>query len=183
MNDIRKQIIIKEIEYWKRNRLLPEQYCNYLLTLYSEGEHETSERNIKQFEKLRVMSPIILLFLLPALFLFIYFNELSFGLQIVLQSAIVFFAVLLALYHSKRKNQLYFTFYTILTLLLFFIVTIDIIEALFRGVPFLIEGTVLIHCALWYGVGKRSNIRLLEISGIIGIVFLIASILYKLFNS
>ena len=37
MDENRKQIIIKEIGYWKNNKLLPEQYCNFLLALYTEG--------------------------------------------------------------------------------------------------------------------------------------------------
>ena len=37
MDENRKQIIIKEIGYWKNNKLLPEQYCDFLLALYTEG--------------------------------------------------------------------------------------------------------------------------------------------------
>ncbi|KAA0549382.1 hypothetical protein FZW96_05580 [Bacillus sp. BGMRC 2118] len=182
MNDIRKQIIIKEIEYWKHNRLLPEQYCNYLLTLYSEGEHETSGRS-KVKEKLHVISPSLLLFLMPVIFFFIYFNKLSFGLQIGLLTIIIFFTSLFTVYHSKKKNQLYFMLSKILTLLFFFITTIDLIEKLIHGIPFLIEGTVLLHCALWYFVGKKTKLKLLQLSGMIGTLFLIASVAYKIVNS
>ncbi|MEM5592255.1 hypothetical protein AAHH67_11950 [Niallia circulans] len=37
MQDQRKTIIVKEIAYWKENKMLPEHYCDYLLTLYTEG--------------------------------------------------------------------------------------------------------------------------------------------------
>ncbi len=37
MDETRKQIIINEIEYWKEHHLLPEQYCDFLLALYTEG--------------------------------------------------------------------------------------------------------------------------------------------------
>lgn len=40
MNETRKKIIINEIHYWKKSRILPEQYCNFLLALYTEGEYE-----------------------------------------------------------------------------------------------------------------------------------------------
>ena len=33
MDETRKQIIINEIHYWKKNHLLPEQYCDFLLAL------------------------------------------------------------------------------------------------------------------------------------------------------
>lgn len=32
-----KEIILSEIEYWRKNRLLPAAYCDFLTRLYSEG--------------------------------------------------------------------------------------------------------------------------------------------------
>ena len=43
MNQQRKRIIISEIKYWKNNKLLPEHYCDFLITLYAQGEEETEE--------------------------------------------------------------------------------------------------------------------------------------------
>lgn len=33
----KKAIIVKEIEHWRRSRLLPEHYCDFLLNLYAEN--------------------------------------------------------------------------------------------------------------------------------------------------
>lgn len=38
MDPKRKQIILSEIEYWRRNKLIPEHYCLFLLNLYREGD-------------------------------------------------------------------------------------------------------------------------------------------------
>lgn len=38
MDDQRKRIIIAELENWRRNHLLPEHYCIFLLNLYTEGD-------------------------------------------------------------------------------------------------------------------------------------------------
>lgn len=38
MDDQRKRTIIAEIENWRRNHLLPEHYCIFLLNLYTEGD-------------------------------------------------------------------------------------------------------------------------------------------------
>jgi hypothetical protein len=38
LDDQRKRIIIAEIENWRRNNLLPEHYCIFLLNLYTEGD-------------------------------------------------------------------------------------------------------------------------------------------------
>lgn len=50
MDEKRKTIIIKEIMTWKENRMLPEQYCDYLLTLYTEGDHP-QQSNSKKSKK------------------------------------------------------------------------------------------------------------------------------------
>jgi hypothetical protein len=38
----RKAIIVKEIERWRRGRLLPEHYCDFLLNLYTENAADKS---------------------------------------------------------------------------------------------------------------------------------------------
>ncbi|MFJ7854248.1 hypothetical protein ACIQX3_15905 [Peribacillus frigoritolerans] len=45
MDEMRKKIIIQEINSWKESRMLPEQYCNYLLALYGQGEIPPSKSN------------------------------------------------------------------------------------------------------------------------------------------
>lgn len=44
MNAQRKKIIMAEIYYWKQNKLLPEHYCDFLLTLYTQGDHDEEIR-------------------------------------------------------------------------------------------------------------------------------------------
>lgn len=39
MDENRKKIVVAEIENWRRNHLLPEHYCIFLLNLYTEGDH------------------------------------------------------------------------------------------------------------------------------------------------
>lgn len=38
MDRTQKQIILNEIDVWRRNRLLPAEYCDFLSNLYREGE-------------------------------------------------------------------------------------------------------------------------------------------------
>ncbi|MFF2481999.1 hypothetical protein [Paenibacillus sp. NPDC058071] len=40
MNEERRQTIVREIEYWRRSRLLPDQYCDFLLNLYADQDRE-----------------------------------------------------------------------------------------------------------------------------------------------
>ena len=60
---------MNEIKFWKQNKLLPEHYCDFLMTLYSEGnQHEEIEgkaknavRNVEKRKKLSmaVFFPIV----------------------------------------------------------------------------------------------------------------------------
>ncbi|KHF31219.1 hypothetical protein LR68_00168 [Anoxybacillus sp. BCO1] len=90
MEQKRKEIIINEIKYWKQTRLLPEQYCDFLLALYTEGNRDDVETQTKQvpawaIRATAVMIGICLLFAL----LVIYFTELSFVLQTLILSLFV----------------------------------------------------------------------------------------------
>lgn len=38
MDKEKNKIIIDEISNWKKNQLLPEKYCNFLLALYTYGK-------------------------------------------------------------------------------------------------------------------------------------------------
>ncbi|EXX91872.1 hypothetical protein BG53_15080 [Paenibacillus darwinianus] len=40
MNEDRRKTIIREIDYWRRSKLLPEQYCDFLLNLYIDEQVE-----------------------------------------------------------------------------------------------------------------------------------------------
>ncbi|WP_042162753.1 hypothetical protein [Paenibacillus gorillae] len=43
MNEERRQIIVKEIEHWSRSKLLPDQYCDFLLNLYADQEQREQD--------------------------------------------------------------------------------------------------------------------------------------------
>lgn len=103
MNRRRRETIIREIEYWKRSRLLPEHYCNYLLALYTEGDASLSPRR-----PLRSRLEASLCLLLPAAALAIYFTELSFVLQTLLCALFSLFACFFA--GGGGTNENFFTF-------------------------------------------------------------------------
>ncbi|WP_331701032.1 hypothetical protein [Paenibacillus sp. IITD108] len=42
MNQERRQIIVNEIINWRKSKLLPDQYCDFLLNLYADDEETTS---------------------------------------------------------------------------------------------------------------------------------------------
>jgi hypothetical protein len=50
LDDQRRRIIIAEIENWRRNHLLPEHYCIFLLNLYTEGDRPPTGRTAGKAE-------------------------------------------------------------------------------------------------------------------------------------
>lgn len=44
----KRRIIIREIEHWRRSRLLPEQYCDFLMNLYADESAAGVERRNRQ---------------------------------------------------------------------------------------------------------------------------------------
>jgi hypothetical protein len=49
LDDQRKKIIVAEIENWRKNHLLPEHYCIFLLNLYTEGDPPAEKKENKGF--------------------------------------------------------------------------------------------------------------------------------------
>jgi hypothetical protein len=91
------QIILQEIQHWKKNKLLPEHYCDFLITLYTEG----SENSIKRTKGIKSnFIRYILTFLLSIAvigFLVLYFSDFLQQMQISLGLflLIVFFIMML----------------------------------------------------------------------------------------
>ncbi|WP_456278254.1 hypothetical protein [Bacillus sp. AK128] len=181
MNSERKQIIIKEIEYWKTNRLLPEQYCNYLLTLYSEGEHVDQETKRARFGKFfsSMLPTSCLLFILVAL-LATYFTEMSIHLQITINVSLLAITSLFTWYY-RNKTSFYFKIYIILSFLLFFITTIEVVDFYVKGNPLTLGTLVFSHCLLWYVAGRKLQLTYLKVAGVSGLVILIVFLIKDIF--
>ena len=47
MKENRIETIVNEIHYWKEHRLLPGEYCDFLLALYTQGQRDSSDRDIE----------------------------------------------------------------------------------------------------------------------------------------
>jgi uncharacterized membrane protein len=136
MNAQRKKIIMTEINYWKQNKLLPEHYCDFLITLYTEGNHEqensaTTEAVLsKEKKKVSVRAILIqLLYILIALAVLAASLEvwtLFFGGQTMLLVGLLMMNCLLWLLLGRILKLLYFTISGIagLVLLVFFIMNI-----------------------------------------------------------
>lgn len=174
MDENRKKMIIKEILYWKENRMLPEQYCDYLLALYTEGNHSDNEE--KEHAKRKPVSKGFLFLLLIPLFVFIlYFTELSFDLQMALMTIAFITGFGVTYYFFKKRMQ--FQVSLVLTALILLLATVEATVHFFPHLPALLYGIVFVNCLLWIIAGKKLKLLYFSISGFLGIGVLFISII------
>ncbi|WP_246940425.1 hypothetical protein [Bacillus pinisoli] len=180
MNQHRKEIILKEIEYWKKNRLLPEQYCNYLLTLYSEGEHEEKSKRSKSVFNWSFIIPNIWFVLFLTTLLANYFTEMSFHLQIPLNIILLICSIGFSVYFSKKKD-VYYKVFMILSFFIFFITTTEMVEFISPTNHILLGFIVIFNCLLWYLLGRKLMFTYLKWAGLIGFFLVILLLIKNLF--
>ncbi|WP_017755815.1 hypothetical protein [Calidifontibacillus oryziterrae] len=178
MDKERKETVLKEIKYWKDHRLLPEHYCDFLISLYTEGsatEQEAFERNSFSFK--RLFSNIFLLYLvlqLPLTYVVIYFTEMSFHLQIGLFTIFVLVCSG-STYYFYQKSSFFLHISIVIGALILFLASVHVVSSLF-SVDFALIIIILTNCFMWIGIGYILRLKYLIISGIAGAIILITYI-------
>ncbi|MCA1031780.1 hypothetical protein LCL95_12165 [Bacillus timonensis] len=172
MEPSRKKVIINEISHWKENKLLPEHYCNFLLTLYSQGEFE-QDQEMKKKTKIAAMTIFICSFIvfLFLTFLVIYFTEMFLNLQIPI--FIIFLIVCLLLGFFFKKNIFIQHFIFIVTALILLLFSVQITDIYLSNDRVAMYVTLLINSCIWVFIGQFSGKKYFLISGIIAIIILI----------
>lgn len=188
MNSQKKAVILNEISFWKKNKLLPEHYCDFLMTLYSEGQ-EVEENNStqlkinaanslladnysKNWKMILAIIGIILIF--GALFVL----KAPFVLIPLILSIGIIVGLLIFLFKFKPNKTVRTTFTYATIALLIFGVSIKIVNLYFDGQPSLLYGVLLGNCILWLLTGRVLNLIYFEISGIIGLIIIIFYMLF-----
>ncbi|MDQ0156352.1 hypothetical protein [Robertmurraya andreesenii] len=171
MDNNRKKIIVNEIQYWKENRLLPEQYCNYLLALYTEGNQpEESTKKSKQRSSKKVQ---VLLLLIPIFVFLLYFTELSFDLQIALKGLLMLIGIFITYYFFKKGIQ--FQVSLVISALMLLLLSVEITTHFYPGVLMPLYLVLFGNCGLWLLTGKKLKLLYFLISGYLGMVVLLIS--------
>lgn len=172
MNKQRKETIVQEIEYWKRNRLLPDQYCDYLMALYTEGEGV--KNTAKRRKVFSFLFACLISLLVPITFLVIYFTEMPVHLQMLL----VTFFVLLSIigYFIFRKEESFIHIPVFVTALLILIFSIKSLEILSFQLP-LTFTVITFQTVVWFIIGYIKKWYYLNISAIITLVLFVINII------
>lgn len=178
MNEKRREIIVREIEYWKRSRLLPEHYCDYLLALYTEGEgtHSSlSSAHSGRGKWTKIFFILLICLLLPSGILVIYFTELSFVLQMLLLSL---FVVICLIGLWKWQKEAFVHLPLISGAFLLFLASVRVSDYYFSNTTAALAVIVFLNCLLWIVVGVRFRFLYLTVSGVLGILLLVGSFFF-----
>lgn len=182
MNEKRKEIILSEIKYWRQNNLLPEHYCDFLATLYSEGEDEeqqlTSKNSSilqKEKNKKRNFHYMITIFTVIAGMSTLYFNN---EWLLFLGAGIV--GILFAFVMTKvMKKQVIPPLLHVLLALSVLLFTIKVWMLYFSTEFLVLVGILIVNCLIWLIVGRYYKILYFTLSGGIGLICIAGFIFFQ----
>ncbi|MGD6804107.1 hypothetical protein FZC79_09945 [Rossellomorea vietnamensis] len=175
-NNQKTNIIINEILFWKHNKMLPEQYCDYLLALYNQGnEIEDIETGKSRFSSASLIPSILICTLIPISLFVIYFTELSFVLQTAILTGFVVSLIFSGIYYSNKELILPVIYITIALLIL--LQTVSFADAFYKGDKLITYGLLFFNCLMWLLCGLYRKLLYFTLAGAVGIILLIVSIL------
>ncbi|MCK1991537.1 hypothetical protein GW626_14420 [Peribacillus muralis] len=175
MDEMRKKIIIQEINAWKESRMLPEQYCNYLLALYCEGERPPSHQNEIRKGKKDLLSMLWI----GALFAFIvflnYFTEIPIRMQMLLTTiSIIIFGIMVRRFSGRKIIYQISLMGMALSLLL---LTVSLADFIAPGKAGILYMFLFLNCGLWILLGIKLKLLHFSIAGGLGIVVALSLLL------
>ncbi|MFE4133166.1 hypothetical protein [Peribacillus sp. YIM B13482] len=168
MDEMRKKIIIQEINSWKESRMLPEQYCDYLLALYCQGELPPANLNKTWSDKKDILSGL----LIGALFAFIvflnYFTEIPIRMQMLVTTiSIIAFGLAVRRFIGRKIIFQMALMGLALSLLL---LTISLAEFMAPGKAGILYVFLFINCGLWILMGKKLKLLHFSIARSLGAI-------------
>ncbi len=180
MNSQKKEVILNEIIFWKNNKLLPEHYCDFLITLYSEGLNDHSKVEVSATNSILHTSKkenhwkvFFIFFAAIVLFITLFVLKAPFVIiPLILSVCTIICLLFLAFkYASTKTIMTTFTYATIALLILG--VSIKLVNIFLDGSLNLLYGVLIFNCLLWVISGKLLNLIYFKISGIIGFIIII----------
>ena len=184
MSNQRKQIILNEITFWKQNKLLPEHYCDFLMTLYTEGNHEDEKQiakakhSVKGQEK-RKGKWMFGVFPLLAIVLFTLLFTLDSVWLTAIPATIVVIGTFIAAFYFAKKNGLLTSILYISGALVLFGLSVKLCLTFLPGNNLALYGVLIGNSLFWLLSGITLKLIYFTISGALG---LIAILIYSVMN-
>lgn len=184
MKDEKKQTILNEILFWKENKLLPVQYCDFLMTLYTEGEevelpvNQNYKETVKTKEKRKIVFLSLFLFAITFVLLFMLFVPQIYEWMMLILSGVVGIVFIFLGFKGLKKYQLLIPLMHVAAALLILGVSVKVSITFFEGNHILLYILLFLNCFMWTIIGYKAKRIYFTISGILGAVIVIV---YPLF--
>ena len=182
MNDQRKKIIMTEINYWKKNKLLPEHYCDFLITLYTrgdqEGEIKLSDAILVRDKKKGRLSFIVFILLALAVGGSLFLIKDHFVVTLSL-AAIVTIGMLARTIFGKTIQRVMAPLLYILSAFLLLAMSLKTWSVFFEGQTTILIGLLILNCLLWLFAGRLLKLLYFTLSGAAGLL-LITGFIFKM---
>jgi hypothetical protein len=178
MDQDKRAVIIREIQYWKRSKLLPEQYCDFLLNLYSSGEREASAaRDHSAMAAMRDSNVLLWIAALGIIAMLtivaLNFNVFPFPLQITASMLFVIALIVFGIRIVRRNIAIAYLSLGAGCLLMLLAGEWMLITHGYGQSGWAI-GYLALCCMLWTFIGSYLRLAFLCFSGLTGILFVYA---------
>ncbi|MBD2844436.1 hypothetical protein IDH44_04480 [Paenibacillus sp. IB182496] len=180
MDAERRKVIVNEIEHWQRSKLLPDQYCDFLLNLYVDDPSKAGGWLGKTTDALQRSSgkAWLLGFGVTSLILLIllYFNDLHPILQIFI---VLTSTLLLFVYGVRIRSRSEATGLSLIgaSMLILLIGGLHLLRAAGYESWSAAAGWLAFCALLWIGLGCMLRIPLLHLCGWLGAILVYAAML------
>lgn len=180
----RKKIIMNEILFWKQNKLLPDHYCDFLMTLYSEGgeiEEDSKishKKSVKAKEKRGsiIFSIILLLAVAIILAFLVLMSSVVWIVGIIAGAIALAFMIFSFLY--ANKNFILSTVLQVGAALLILGLSVKVSLTYFPDNNGLLYGLLLANCSMWVISGIKLKLIYFSVSGALCIVAILGYLFF-----
>lgn len=165
---------MSEIIYWKQNKLLPEHYCDFLISLYAQGEEESMESVVPQsviaLEKNKLQRTLIVLSILAiiasiSMFIVSINPLITLGFSTILLLFYLFYAIR----NTMKKRQIA-PFLYILSAFMLLLLSMKLWSTYFNENSIFLIVFLTLNCFSWLIAGKYLKLTYFMISGIAGLL-------------
>lgn len=177
MTEDRKATIISELHYWKKNKMLPAVYCDYLLALYSNGD-EVIEKEMKRGKNnvsIIQFSQLLLVIVLVPVAILVMYTSLFPG---YIQVGVLLLFTLYSFWHYnalRQKQDFYYHLSFVIFLLLVFLTTILLSNTYFYPItPYI----MIMNFVIWFVIGRKMESIYLLIASTFGILLMVPFYLF-----
>ena len=176
INDQEKNIIVDEINKWRQSKLLPSEYCDFLLNLYSAGNSvpaTNSSTNNKSNLSINKIIASIVTIIICGVILYILYNFKSYSLTYQIGLLILFTGISylgLIIYKIKGNNPIVLSLvHNIASVIMVFSVLYVVSELEYSNITSELLGIFIIVFIIWLITALWLNHLIIFIASLIGI--------------